>query len=252
MPTTAPNLSLLRERAPPVRKVSRNQSKPRRSYAGCPPWLVMVRKKNGGASVRDAGLRAGAFSIVVLLHVAMLMVGWQRQVLKRTNERALTWVDIQPPARQPPAESFREPPTPARTPARSIERAAAPASAPISAPPVDWHASMEAAAGAAADEIIRQGQYRALGPVERAAAEASRGTSIFETPRRQAGDIDHDPMQGRTLVWHSEHCYTELKFPTLKDPNVLVGAPNPPKCMEPLGKRTPRGDLFDDMNREEH
>ena len=124
-----------------------------------------------------------------------------------------------------------------------------PASPDISAPSIDWRASMEAAAGSAATEITRQESYRPLGPIERGkpGSSSSESESVFEQPHRKAGDIDHDSVQGRTLIWHDENCYTELKFPTIKDPNAIVGAPNPPKCMVPIGKRRARGDLFDHL-----
>jgi hypothetical protein len=182
------------------------------------------------------------------------MASWQRLAIERRPERKdqrfLTWIDIEPEPDAPPAplernapareEDFTVPPLPAPAPL-------GPASPAISAPPIDWRESMEAAAGSAATGIIRQESYRSLGPIERGKSGASPSKSIFEQPRRKAGDIDHDSEQGRTLIWHDEQCYTELKFPTLKDPNALVGAPNPPKCMVPMGKRPARGDLFDDL-----
>jgi hypothetical protein len=45
----------------------------------------------------------------------------------------------------------------------------------------------------------------------------------------------------------SSRLLTESKFATLKDPSALVGAPNPPKCMSPIGKAEPRGDLFEGL-----
>jgi hypothetical protein len=185
------------------------------------------------APLNNSVSRAVAFSIVVLLHVAVLTASWQRLAPERKDQRSMTWVNIEPQAVAPPAESERN------TPARG------PVSPAISAPPIDWRASMEAAAGSAAAQIIRQEGYRSLGPIERGESGSSSSESVFERPRRKAGDIDHDSVQGRTLIWHDEHCYTELKFPTIKDSNALVGAPNPPKCMVPIGKRRPRGDLFD-------
>jgi hypothetical protein len=113
------------------------------------------------------------------------------------------------------------------------------------APSKDWRGSMEAAAMAAVDAAIRNKGYEPLGPIEREPAGSTSAPSVFETPRHKAGDIDHDATQGRTVIWHDEHCYTELRFPTIKDQNALVGAPNPPKCVVPFGKREARGDLFD-------
>jgi hypothetical protein len=197
--------------------------------------------------VHNAVSRAGAFSIVVLLHVAVLTVSWQRPAPERKEQRALTWVDIEALPEVKPAESERS--APARERDRTVRpsrrRAVEPASPTIPAPSIDWRATMEAAANSAAEKIIREEGYRALGPTERGASESSVPGSIFERPRRQAGDIDQEP--GRALIWHNERCYTELKFPTIKDPNAIVGAPNPPKCMYPIGSRRPRSNLFDDL-----
>lgn len=199
--------------------------------------------------MRNAVSRVVAFSIVVLLHVVVFIVSWQHRAPERENQHYLTWIDIEPQPDVRPPEPEHD--TSARE-EDSVVRASRvptldPISPAISAPSINWRASMEASANAAAAEIIRGEGYRPLGPIERGPPGSSPSESIFEQPRRKAGDIDHDPVQGRTLVWHNEHCYTELKFPTLKDPNALVGASNPPKCMYPIGKRKPRDDLFDDI-----
>lgn len=200
--------------------------------------------------MHNAVSRAGAFSIVMLLHVAVLTFTWQRLAPERKEQRALTWIDIQARPDEPRADSERS--APAREHDLTVHpapRAAVePAPPTIPAPPIDWRATMEAAASSAAEEIIRQESYRALGPTERGESESSAPGSIFERPRRQAGDIDEEP--GRALIWHNERCYTELKFPTIKDPNAIVGASNPPKCMYPIGSRRPRSDLFEDLKRE--
>jgi hypothetical protein len=197
--------------------------------------------------VHNAVSRTAAFSIVVLMHVAVLTASWQRLAPERKDQRSLTWVHIEPRADAPPTKSTRNTPAPEQDFAvrPPLGPAVEPASPAISAPPIDWRANMEAAASSAADEIIRQQGYRPLGPIAHGESGPSPSESIFERPHHEAGDIDHDPVQGRTVVWHSEHCYTELKFPTIKDPNALVGVPNSPKCMFAIGRRRPRADLFD-------
>jgi hypothetical protein len=201
--------------------------------------------------VRNVVSRAGAFSIVVLLHVAVLTVSWQRPAPERKVQRALTWVNIEPQAEALPPESKRNTPASeqdfAVRPSRSL--AVEPASPAISAPPIDWRASMDSAASSATAEIIRREGYRSFGPIERNESGSSPSESIFEQPRRASGDIEHDAVGGRTLIWHNEHCYTELKFPTIKDPNTLIGAPNPPKCMSSIGNHQSRADLFDEIKK---
>ena len=201
--------------------------------------------------MHSAVSRAGAFSIVVLLHVAVIAASWQRLSIQRKNQHFLTWVDIEPRADVPPPEPERAPPVferDIRMPARR-DPAVDPVSPAISAAPTDWRMSGETAATAAVAAILSREGHRALGPNERPRPESSTPESIFERPRRKAGDIDVDPAQGRTLIWHNEHCYTELKFPTIKESNAPVGMPSPPKCMAPIGKRQPRGDLFEEMKK---
>jgi hypothetical protein len=202
------------------------------------------------AHVRHSFSRAGAFSIVVLLHVAVLSVSWQRAAPERKDQHVLTWVNVEPeseipatksePNPRPRQQNFRvrsSPPVPTIEPAPSA----------ISVPPIDWQASMEAATGSAVAEIIRREGTRPLGPTERGASGSSDRRSIFEQPKHKAGDIEYDSVQGRTYVWHNKDCYTELRFPTIKDPNAIIGAPNAPKCRHRLGTLSPRDDLFDEM-----
>jgi hypothetical protein len=205
----------------------------------------------GKSPVRNAAVRGCVAFLVIGIHVAVLIIPWDRQAQKRTDPSALTWVNVDAPSRPlpaaVPATATSKPKTRARwLPDSPVVRPADTAPA-VPVPPVDWHASVEAAAKAAAEQIAAGELYRPFGPTDREEADSSSAPSIFEEPRRRAGDIDHDEVQGSTLVWHNDHCYTELRFPTLKDPNAVVGLSNPPKCMQPIGKRKPRGDLFDAM-----
>lgn len=208
----------------------------------------------GRSSRRDVAVRACVGVLVVAMHLAVLTVRWDRPVPKGTHSSALLLVSIDEPTRDLPAVEppivTSEPSPPRLLPDPSITNVRPADEAPTlpdPAPAVDWRASMEAAAAAAAGKIAANERYRPLAPVERDEEDSSAPTSIFEKPRRKLGDVDHDATQGRTLVWNSEHCYTELHFPTIKDPNVLQGLPNPCKFVYPTGKREPRGDLFDGM-----
>lgn len=167
---------------------------------------------------------------------------------------ALTWVNLDLDTRAPIRRTVAPPQatSESRASVHRLPGSAVPGVASIngaatarSPTPRDWHASMEAAATAAVAKLIRGEGYRSLGPVEPGETDSSPPPSIFQQPKHRAGDIERDAVQGSTLVWHNDRCYTELRFPTIKDPNALVAAPNPPKCMQPLGKRKPRGDLFE-------
>ncbi|MBM0105444.1 hypothetical protein JM946_11830 [Steroidobacter sp. S1-65] len=155
---------------------------------------------------------------------------------------------------EPAISTLQTMPEPTMRMPRLIEAPPAPALPPTesvapTAPIRDWRGSLDAAATAVVAKAIKDGSYHPLGPVERERAGSTMAPSVFETPRRKAGDIDHDPVSGRTLIWHNENCFTELRFPTIKDPNALVGAPNPPKCMRSIGERKARGDLFESMGK---
>lgn len=197
--------------------------------------------------------------LVAALHLGVLMLAltttWNRQE-PATDLRALTLVDIEASDQTLPAVAPKEPtaePTMREPRLGDVPRANIPSTdeKPVtdSAPIRDWHGSMAAAATAAVGEAIRNENYQSLGPIERERAGSASALSVFETPRHKAGDIDYDATQGRTLIWHGENCFTELRFPTIKDPNALVGAPNQPKCMVPMGEREARGDLFESIEK---
>jgi hypothetical protein len=208
----------------------------------------------------NASVRLCVGLLVAALHLVVLMLGltatWDRPE-PATDSRALTLIDIEASHRTLPAVPPKEPtshPTmreprlgdvPRMNVLSTDEKPVTTDSAPIR----DWHGSMAAAATAAVGEASRNENYRSLGPIERERAGSASAPSVFETPPRKAGDIDHDATQGRTLIWHDERCFTELRFPTIKDPNALVGAPNPPKCMRPIGEREARGDLFESIEK---
>jgi hypothetical protein len=126
-----------------------------------------------------------------------------------------------------------------------------PAQTTHEAPVHRWDAAPDEVAAAAVGKIIEREGHRPLGPVARRDANPAEPFSIFETPHHELGDIDHYEVGGSTYIWHNENCYTELEFPTIKDSNGLVGAPNPPKCMIGIGETEPRGDLFDPIKRKE-
>lgn len=206
------------------------------------------------ATTRNPLSRIGILAVVVILHVIVITFRWSRPPLFTKESSALTLIDVErqlvtPPTRWKPPEPIA---LPARdqvfTPPSLPDLTIAPESTAISVPPIHWRESMDAAARAVTEKELREQGYRALGPRERRSDKTSSPGSVFEQPRRKAGDIDADPS-GNALIWNNESCYTELKFPTIKDQNGIVGAPNPPKCMAPAGKRPARGDLFEEIER---
>lgn len=208
-------------------------------------------------SVGSTAARMSVGLLVIVLHLVVLMLiltttrnRWQAG----TDSRALTLIDIEPSKPEIPRKEVTPEPKMVTPPLGGSSTAHIPSteeSRAITAPAAnpDWREAMGAAATAAVGRAIRDESYQALGPVEREKAGSGAAPSVFETPRRKAGDIDHDATQGRTLIWHDENCFTELRFPTIKDPNALVGAPNPPKCMRSIGEREARGDLFESIEK---
>jgi hypothetical protein len=214
-----------------------------------------MRTSLGNTPVRVCvGLLVATLHLVVLI---LILTTPRSRPETATESRALTWVNVEMSQRTfpavPPKEATPEPQM--RTPRLSGSPEANVPSTNENAATIDpstirdWRRSMEAAATAAVGQALKDESYHPLGPVERAGAGSASAPAFFEPPRRKAGDIDHDAVQGRTLIWHSEHCFTELRFATIKDPNALIGAPNPPKCMLPIGKREARGDLFESMEK---
>lgn len=212
-----------------------------------------------GMKAGNTAARAGVGALVVTLHLAVISFLLDVRLIRletQAESPALTLVDIEVPEQTSPAlaprQTMREPTIrmprliESSLPRPSISESAAPTELELIP---DWRGSLDAAATAAVAKAIKEGSYQPLGPLERDSAGSTAAPSIFETPRRKAGDIDHDPVSGRTLIWHNENCFTELRFATIKDPNALVGAPNPPKCMFPIGKRKPRGDLFESIGK---
>lgn len=212
-----------------------------------------------GMTVGNTAARVCVGALVVTLHLIVLLFALNARFThleSGAESRALTLVEVEAPERTEPATAtLQTMPEPTMRMPRLIEAPPAPAFPPIesvapTAPAIirDWRGSLDAAATAAVARAIKDGGYHPLGPVEREQAGSTTAPSIFEMPRRKAGDIDHDPVSGRTLIWHNENCFTELRFPTIKDPNALVGAPNPPKCMRSIGERKARGDLFESID----
>lgn len=197
--------------------------------------------------------RIGIFAVVVIAHVVVLSLRVRPPSIHTKEPAALTLIDLDPRPVRPPAQRAPPQPNAALAPDPVLAPPPTPAIEPdasaISTPPVDWRANIDAAARAAAEKAIREEGYRALGSTEHRGDETSPSESPFQQPRHKGGEIEHDPAAGRTLVWHNSRCYTELKFPVIKDPNAIVGAPNPPKCGGSIGKPAAQGDLFDHMKR---
>jgi hypothetical protein len=199
-------------------------------------------------------MRTGMVLIIVVVHIALLFLLSFRQRRESTAETSMHLVLIPqravPKATTPESESL---PAQRTKPIRAAQKStpASPEEAQSPAPSIDWHASAAVAVSGAIAKHLREEGYRNFGVPKRAPAEPAE-PSIFVAPKHSAGDIDNDQRNGVTRVYHSEHCFTQLDFPTLKDPgDELKPKINLPRCMYDVGKADADGDLFRHLKKEQ-
>jgi hypothetical protein len=209
---------------------------------------------------QERAIRVGALVAVTLLHLPLIIATRSRESLARDSDALIVRFI---PERTSEAPASRPMPAlvpiqPDRTRIRRDDDAGITRepSAPISIPSgnLDWYQESANAAQAAIDAIIREEAYRSVGPREKRhqIMEPKPPPSLFgPPPKHRAGDIAENPM-GYDSVWHNEHCFTQLKQPTIpnlpRSPGDTVET-NPMTCLFPMGPREPRGDLFEHLKR---
>jgi hypothetical protein len=199
-------------------------------------------------------LRIGAVLIVVLVHIVLLLILAYRQRRESVDESSMQLVLVPieaPPREEVPALKAAIERSAKENHVGTNERALEPSKSVPSAPSIDWHASAATAADDAIAKHLREERYRNFGPRKPTPVEPE-PPSIFKTPKHQAGDIERDELGGVARVYHSEHCFTELAFPTLREPGGSSDAAsriNFPRCMYPVGKAEASGDLFDHLKK---
>jgi hypothetical protein len=183
------------------------------------------------------------------LHAWVFAVPWRGRLPEHGEVLVSVWV--QPIERQLRREVTAIPVLPQRlsssvstthpTPQRSE-----PASDTPAAPrEVDWRREGELAVDAAVADIVRNEGYRPLGPRETAGPrDEPPRPSIFEEPKHRSGDTGKNAF-GDSVVWHNESCYTVLEsaLSTLGQHGVVRDGQY--FCVAPVGKKEPRGDLFE-------
>ncbi len=108
---------------------------------------------------------------------------------------------------------------------------------------MDWDANAELAARSAIDAVVREEGYRSFGfPRQRELPGEEELPSIFEEPRHEFGEAGVDAF-GKPVVWLGGGCYQELdkSDDPLRDRRTM--------CVLGVGKREPRGDLFDHIKK---
>lgn len=201
----------------------------------------------------DTSVRLVAFIAAAALHVP-LFIAWdiRNKPISNADTIRVRWIAEQEPlelqgSAAPALASSATPQAALRTEAAPSRPRVPPEG--ISRPPVDWEISGAIAAEAAIDAIVRDEAYRPLGPREKKhqIVEPEAPRSIFEEPKRRYGDIAPNALD-KTSVWHNEHCYTQLEEPVSARPSS-VNPLNPVVCVIPIGKKEPRGDLFEHLKK---
>jgi hypothetical protein len=230
----------------------------------------------------DRYARLVALIVAVLLHLTIISI-LNNASLNRSDagspEQSMVWLRLdQVVERLYPAvpRSTEAPPVPAQTiearvKARSpssaasvqkefsIARDAQPAMSPMK-----WRAAGTLAAQSAVEADLAAKRYRHFGFPAPPEPQEAPAPSIFEKSAHELGTTDEDVM-GNPVVWLSDHCFQPLAnskpvktAPDLGLPTAAKAVPNMGqpkvelplwKCSWGIGKREPRGDLFDHLKR---
>lgn len=191
--------------------------------------------------------RATAITGTVLLHLALAV--WLlslRYDLPRPVREAedLVWLTLprllpQPPPGAPPvipAEPIRPPtdtlPGPETVPPQVLEH--------------DWYGD----ARAVVRELSRGSEQRTFGsaPSESERPEPKPPPSVFKQPLPRVGTTVTTP-EGETILWVSDYCYISLGSTSLTMQDLHQARRGVRQCIIPVGRREPRGDLFEHLER---
>lgn len=187
-----------------------------------------------------------ALLAVILLHVPLVFVsiGPRRSLVQRPAADVV-WLQLNEPERRItplPSTSAQTAPRAAGAPSPQTEDVQ-PLTVKASRIPVDWHAATELAARSAIDAVVREESYRSFGfPRKHELLEEEEPPSIFEEPGHEFGQEGVDAF-GKPVVWLNKRCYQELEKSDdpLRSPRTM--------CTWGVGKREPRGDLFDHLKK---
>lgn len=197
--------------------------------------------------------------IVVALHALLLLIAWRLgEHLHRgdaSSDASMIWIipqPVEPTARSADLPRDRtvqrssERPTPREKTRESDIAVDSPARAPRQ---IDWGAHAAFHARKAVEDGATE-RYRNLGPRKPGPPPEPKGPTLFEREPEVFGEVAED-TNGDPILRLSKHCYQELekRLPTARDyvdPDKLLLR----KCMFPIGKPEPRGDLFEHLKRD--
>jgi len=183
---------------------------------------------------------------VILLHAPLLLVSvGPRRSLVRGSPADVVWLQLNEPERRVTPLPSQAPQTTPRAVSAAPPQAddVQPLTIRASRLPVDWDANAELAAQAAIDAVMREESYRSFGfPRKHELPEEEEPPSIFEEPGHEFGQEGVDAF-GKPVVWLNKRCYQELEKSDdpLRSPRTM--------CTWGVGKREPRGDLFDHIKK---
>ena len=111
----------------------------------------------------------------------------------------------------------------------------------------DWFADAREVAGS----IGQEPTYRKFGETPKAPAGRPKEEyppSIHEKPLERVGKAYRTP-EGEQILWVSDHCFVSLGTQSLTMADFHKARAGIRRCNIALGKRKPRGDLFDHLKR---
>lgn len=207
--------------------------------------------------------RSLAAGLVVVLHALAALLLWHARSSMHTvkDDSALTWLRLVPdvdvarrpiPTRTSPApvqaeQQRHDPGQPSLESAPSV-----PALAPVEPLPprqIDWAAQATFNAKKTVEDAVTE-RYRNLGARRTEPQASGSPPSIFSPEAKSFGDLDRD-IDDNPRVRLNEHCYFELDDLILSASDMVTsGLPPMVKCSGKVGKREPRGDLFEHLKRE--
>jgi len=199
--------------------------------------------------------KAAALAATLVLHavviVWLLLLRFELPAAAIVEER-LTWLD-----------DFLELPPPPPIPAPTEEPSQAPTSITLEDLPFpipiieltaddpealpDWYADARAVAGTVGQEP----SYRKFGETPKAPPGRPKEEyppSIYEKPLERVGKAYRTP-EGEQILWVSDHCFISLGTQSLTMADFHKARNGVRRCNIGLGRREPRGDLFDHLKR---
>jgi hypothetical protein len=193
--------------------------------------------------------RTTALVATLLLH--LLLAAWILSVKSGEPPAAIEIAEVE---WVPPLQSLLRLPPPAIQPmplaAEPVEEpfVVLPAPEPVTTPSMqfDWYGDARAAARGRATE--RHG-FAAPDRSSRKLKSAPDGPPpLFEQPLPRVGTTV-TTTEGETILWVSDYCFISLSSTSLTMGDFHAARRGIRTCIVPLGRRKPRGDLFDHLKK---